>query len=400
VPARSESQTGSGVALFDTPLGRCAVAWTPRGIAAVQLPEGRDTATRARAAARVPGAAESVPPRGVQRVIDEITLLLSGQARALAEVALDLEGVTPFARRVYEAARALPPGATSTYGELAQRIGEPSKARAVGQALGRNPFAVVVPCHRVLGAGGRLGGFSANGGVTAKQRLLVLESAHAPRDAAACEGDGQIAFDARSAVRRLRAADPALARLIDRVGPFELELRRASSVFAMLAEAIVYQQLNGRAAATIYARVCALFPGAHRGFTPQQILRASDAKLRGAGLSRAKTLALRDLARRAAKHELPGLAEARELDDAVLIERLTEVRGIGRWTVEMLLIFRLGRPDVLPVDDFGVRKGYALAFGKRSLPKPRELARLGQRWAPYRTVAAWYLWRAAALQPR
>jgi methylated-DNA-[protein]-cysteine S-methyltransferase len=396
VPARSDSLSGAGVALFDTPLGRCAIAWTPRGVAAVQLPEGRDTATRARAAARVPGAAEAVPPRDVQRAIDEITLLFSGQARALDGVALDLEGVPPFARRVYEAARAVPPGSTTSYGELAQRLGEPRKARAVGQALGSNPFAVVVPCHRVLGANGRLGGFSANGGLTTKQRLLVLESAHAPRDETASEGDGQLAFDAQTAVRRLRAADPTLARVIDRAGPFALELRRAASVFAMLAEAIVYQQLTGRAAATIYARVCALFPGAHRGFTPQHILRASDAKLRGAGLSRAKTLALRDLARRAARDELPTLAEARGLDDAALVERLTQVRGIGRWTVEMLLIFRLGRPDVLPVDDYGVRKGYAVAFGKRSLPEPRELARIGARWAPYRTVAAWYLWRAAA----
>jgi methylated-DNA-[protein]-cysteine S-methyltransferase len=396
VPARSDSGNGSGYALFDTPLGRCAIAWTPRGIAAVQLPEGRDTATRARAAARVPEAAEAVPPRDVQRAIDDITLLFSGQARALDQVILDLESVSPFARRVYEAARAVPPGATTSYGELAQRLGEPRKARAVGQALGRNPFAVVVPCHRVLGAGGRLGGFSVSGGVTAKQRLLVLESAHAPRDEAAFEGDGGLAFDAKAAVRRLRAADPALARVMDRAGPFALELRSASSVFGMLAEAIVYQQLNGRAAATIYARVCALFPGAHRGFTPQHVLRASDAKLRGAGLSRAKTLALRDLARRAARHELPTLSQARELDDEHLIERLTQVRGIGRWTVEMLLIFRLGRPDVLPADDFGVRKGYAVAFGKRSLPKPRELARIGERWAPWRTVAAWYLWRAAA----
>ena len=385
--------SGTGVALFDTPLGRCAIAWTLRGIAAVQLPLGRDTATRARAAARVPGAVEAVPPRYVQRAIDEITLLFSGRARALDGVTLDFEGVSPFARRVYEAARAVSPGSTTTYRELALRLGEPRRARAVGQALGRNPFAVVVPCHRVLGADRRLGGFSANGGVTTKQRLLVLESLHAPGEDGA---SGELGFDAKAAVRRLRAADPTLARVIARAGPFALELRRASSVFAMLAEAIVYQQLTGRAAATIYARVCALFRGAHRGFTPQHILRAPEAKLRGAGLSRAKTLALKDLARRAARGELPDLAEARELDDAALIERLTQVRGIGRWTVEMLLIFRLGRPDVLPVDDFGVRKGYAAAFGKRSLPKPRELARIGERWAPYRTVATWYLWRAAA----
>jgi len=386
----------AGWAFFDTALGRCAIAWTERGIAAVQLPEGRDTATRARVTLRVPDAAESVPPRGVQRAIDDIARLFAGEARALDSHELDWEGVAPFPRRVYEAARAIPAGHTSTYGELAKRMGEPRKARAVGQALGRNPFAVVVPCHRVLGADGRLGGFSAGGGAGTKQRLLVFESAYAPRQEALFEGDGRVAFDAARAVRHLRAADPALARVIDRAGPFALELKRANTIFGMLAEAIVYQQLTGRAAATIYARVCGLFAGAHRGFQPEHILRASDAKLRGAGLSRAKTLALRDLARRAAKHELPTLAEARELEDEQLIERLTQVRGVGRWTVEMLLIFRLGRPDVLPADDYGVRKGYAVAFGKRKLPTARELAKLGTRWAPYRTVAAWYLWRAAA----
>jgi len=194
----------------------------------------------------------------------------------------------------------------------------------------------------------------------------------------------------------LRAADPTLARVIERVGPFALELKKTSTMFAMLSEAIVYQQLNGRAAATIYGRLCALFVEAHRGPQPKQILRASDAKLRGAGLSRAKLLALRDLARRSAAGEIPTLAEARDLDDETLVERLTAVRGIGRWTVEMLLIFRLARPDILPVDDFGIRKGFAVAYGKRALPKPRDLAKYGARWAPYRTVASWYLWQASA----
>jgi 3-methyladenine DNA glycosylase/8-oxoguanine DNA glycosylase len=184
--------------------------------------------------------------------------------------------------------------------------------------------------------------------------------------------------------------------VIERVGPFALELKKTSTMFAMLSEAIVYQQLSGKAAATIYGRVCALFPRAHQGPTPQHVLRATDAKLRGAGLSRAKVLALRDLARRSAAGEIPTLAEARDLDDAALVERLTRVRGIGRWTVEMLLIFRLARPDVLPVDDFGIRKGFAVAYRKRALPKPKELAKYGERWAPYRTVASWYLWRAAA----
>src|SRR6185436_9887051 len=153
-----------------------------------------------------------------------------------------------------------------------------------------------------------------------------------------------------------------------------MSLKRAPSLFAALAEAIVYQQLSGHAAASIFARVRALFPRGHEGPTAEQIRRTPDARLRAAGLSRAKLLALRDLAQRAQLGELPTLAEARGLDDEALVERLTRVRGIGRWTVEMLLIFRLGRPDVLPADDYGIRKGFALAFRKRALPGRKELA--------------------------
>lgn len=199
------------------------------------------------------------------------------------------------------------------------------------------------------------------------------------------------------ALTHLRRADPKLARAIDVIGEFTLgrDLREAKSVYAALAEAIVSQQLSGKAAATIYGRVCALFPGGRGGPRPEQILAASDAALRGAGLSGAKTRALRDLAEKSLAGEIPTLAKARKLDDEALVERLTAVRGIGRWTVEMFLIFRLGRPDVLPVDDYGVRKGFALAFGLRELPKPRVLAAHGERWAPHRTVASWYLWRVA-----
>ena len=141
--------------------------------------------------------------------------------------------------------------------------------------------------------------------------------------------------------------------------------------------------------------MCALFPRLHEGLTAEKILGASDDKLRGAGLSRAKLLALRDLARRTADGEIPTLAEMQRLDDDEVITRLTAVRGVGRWTVEMLLIFRLGRPDVLPADDYGIRKGFAAAFRKRALPTRDELDRRGARWKPYRTVASWYLWRAA-----
>jgi 3-methyladenine DNA glycosylase/8-oxoguanine DNA glycosylase len=246
----------------------------------------------------------------------------------------------------------------------------------------------------VLAAGGRVGGFSAAGGITTKLRLLAIEGGHRG-DRTLFDGDGDFRFDPAEAVAHLRAADPLLARLIDEVGPFRMQLKTTPSLFGALAESIVYQQLTGKAAATIFARVCALFPRAHHGPTPEGILRVSDDRLREAGLSRNKLLALRDLAQRAVNGGIPTLAQAQAMDDEPLIERLTEVRGIGRWTVEMLLMFRLGRPDVLPADDYGVRSGYAVAFRKRALPAPRALAKYGVRWAPYRTVASWYLWRAA-----
>jgi 3-methyladenine DNA glycosylase/8-oxoguanine DNA glycosylase len=203
----------------------------------------------------------------------------------------------------------------------------------------------------------------------------------------------EFGFDPKKAVRHLKAADPALGAIIASVGPFAMALKSSRSLFGALAEAIVYQQLSNKAAATIYGRVEALFPRAKDGFTPRHILKAPDEHLRGCGLSRAKVLAVQDLARRVHGKELPTLDEAHALEDAALIERLVTVRGIGRWSAEMFLMFRLGRPDVLPVDDYSLRKAYAKAFGKRKLPRPEALAKHGERWRPYRTVASWYLWR-------
>jgi methylated-DNA-[protein]-cysteine S-methyltransferase len=387
--------SAQGVTLFDTAIGRCGIAWGGRGIVGVQLPETHEAATRSRLLRRFPDAREAAPPPGVRSAVDAIIALLRGERIDLGAVALDMDGVPEFHRRVYEAARAIPPGSTRSYGEIAKALGEPGAARAVGQALGRNPFAIVVPCHRVLAAGGRAGGFSATGGVGTKLRMLAIEGAGPDGQGALFARDGALGFDPAAAIAHLRAVEPALARVIDAVGPFAMELKKAPSIFGALAEAIVYQQLNGSAAATIYARVCALFPRAHGAPTAAGILRLSDERLRGAGLSRAKLLALQDLARRDAAGEIPTLEDARRMDDAAIVERLTPVRGIGRWTVEMLLIFRLGRPDVLPADDYGVRRGFAAAFRKRGLPSPKDVAKRGERWKPYRTVASWYLWRAA-----
>lgn len=382
-------------ALFDTAIGRCGIAWGERGIVGVQLPEKGEAATRARLARRF-DATEGKPPADVQRAVDAITALLRGEGTDLAHLDLDMSGVPDFHRRVYEAARTIAPGKTRTYGEIAIGLGAPGSARAVGQALGRNPFAIVVPCHRVVAADGRMGGFSATGGVSTKLRMLAIEGA--PTQQALFDGDGRYGYDPQVAVAHLRAADPALARVIEKVGRYRLELKRTPSIYAALAEAIVYQQLSGKAAATIYGRVCALFPRAFEGPTPENILRATDEKLRGAGLSRPKIAALRDLASRQKAGEIPTLAEAHRLDDAELVARLTAVRGIGRWTVEMLLMFRLGRPDVLPVDDLGIRMGAGILMRRRELPDREAVARRGARWAPYRTVASWYLWRAVELQ--
>lgn len=205
--------------------------------------------------------------------------------------------------------------------------------------------------------------------------------------------------DVRAALAHVRASDPVLARVMDLSIPFDLPERKTQSLFVALAEAIVYQQLHGKAAATIFARVCALCPRGVRGLTPERVLRAQDDELRGAGLSRAKLAALRDLAAKTRAREIPTLARARRMSDDEIVAQLSRVRGIGRWTAEMLLMFRLRRPDVLPADDFGVRKGFQLAYGKRDPPSRAQLVQHAERWRPYRTVGSWYMWRATELDP-
>lgn len=167
--------SATGFAVFETAIGVCGIAWGPRGITGVQLPEKDAATTRARLARRCVGARESKPPLAVRRAMDGIVALLRREPCDLASVALDMDAVPEFHRRVYEVARTIPPGSTLTYGDIAARLGDPGAARAVGRALGANPFAIIVPCHRVLAAGGRTGGFSATGGVAMKLRLLAIE---------------------------------------------------------------------------------------------------------------------------------------------------------------------------------------------------------------------------------
>ena len=210
-------------------------------------------------------------------------------------------------------------------------------------------------------------------------------------------------FNPDEALAHLRSRDPKLGTLIDRAGPFTLKLDSWPSPFLSLFEAILYQQLHGKAAATIHRRVREYFGGDP---TPKILLDTSDEVLRAAGVSGNKSKAMKDLAARTLDGTVPSHSAIVEMSDADIVERLTEVRGIGPWTVEMLLIFRLGRPDVLPVTDYGVRKGYALTFMRvpksrpieaADLPKPDVVFKRGKRWAPFRSVASWYMWRACDL---
>jgi len=218
-------------------------------------------------------------------------------------------------------------------------------------------------------------------------------------------------LDHTAACEHLSRVDRKLARIIARSGPCRWQPETTQSIFEALLESIIYQQLNGRVAATITERVKALFPEngdrnsirTRRGLvaafpSPEQILAATEEHLRSAGLSRAKMLAIRDLAAKTLDGNVPTVKQAHSMSDEELIERLDTVRGIGRWTVEMLLLFRLGRPDVLPVDDYGVRKGFAKMLKLADLPKPKELMAYGERWRPHRSVASWYMWRAAEMK--
>ena len=202
-----------------------------------------------------------------------------------------------------------------------------------------------------------------------------------------------------NAVQHLTKSDRLLGRVIAATGPCRLRADRKQTPFEALVEAVAHQQLTGKAAQTILGRVKALHP--HRPFpTPEDLAGTSEASLRAAGLSRAKAAALKDISARTLDGLVPSTWEMAKLNDQEIIDRLTTIRGVGQWTVEMLLIFKLGRKDVLPANDYGVRKGFAITYRDGALPTPAEVLAHGERWRPFRSVAAWYLWRAIDLEKR
>jgi O-6-methylguanine DNA methyltransferase len=387
-----------GYSLFDTKLGPCAIAWSDTGITAFQLPEETDELTIERIAKKTQ-TTDAKPPAWVKKAIKTVQKHLEGKPQSFADIPLDLRDVPEFHVAVYQALLKIPPGETTSYGALAAKAGSPGAARAVGRAMATNPVPVLVACHRVLGADGKPTGFSAYGGLVTKEKILALEGWKNPAlGSLFAKTESSLPFDPRVALKHLSDADAVLAKHIAAV-PFAFELKSTDGVFAALAEAIVYQQLHGRAAATIFGRVKALFPKGQ--LDPKKLIAMDEADLRKAGLSSNKYKALRDLAERADKGEIPTLAQLSKMDDDAIVAALTKVRGIGRWTVEMLLMFRLGRTDVFPTADFGIRKGYARLFHAKKKrdeePDIAQMVRRAEKWRPYRSIASWYLWRATEL---
>lgn len=288
---------------------------------------------------------------------------------------------------VYEQARSIPVGQAITYAELAAAMGSAGASRAVGTALGKNPIPLIIPCHRIVAANRKPGGFTSPGGLDTKRRLLAIEGV-------ALEPPATVASAARwrAAVQTLQA-DSLFATLYRQVGSMPHPHRPATEPLAAFVDAIVSQQLSTKVARVILQRVHACI---NRQGQPcaRKILAAPDSTLREAGLSGMKVGYLKDLAQHTLAGKLPSHAEALDLPDDTLVQRFTAVKGVGRWTVEMYLIFGLGRSDVFPVDDYGIRKAIMQLYGLPTLPTAKAMAKYGERWAPYRSVASLYLWRS------
>jgi methylated-DNA-[protein]-cysteine S-methyltransferase len=376
--------------LLETPLGPAGVEWSEAGIR--RLLFGRTPeALRERFATRAAGESRR-PPGFVRDAMSRLQAHLLGRPQDFGSIPLDLAGSSPRFLEVAAALKDTPAGATVEADAVAARLSLPGGGARLKQLLARNPLPILLPGHRILGAEGLLGAWGGGEGV--HERLLGLESMGQPGLYAA---DGApLGGRVEEVLAYLKGRDARLGELIERVGPFRVSLRQGHSPYEALARSIVGQQITGRAAQAILARLASVFgtPGVP---PPAHILRATDKRLRAAGLSGGKARAFRDLAAHAVSGGVPSWAVLRRWPDERILATLTEIHGIGRWTVEMVLLFRLGRPDVLPLGDYGVRKGYARAFARGRMPSLRELQRRGWRWRPYRSVASWYLWRALEL---
>ncbi len=373
--------------IFPVENAHCGIAWCTQGVTHFLLPE--TTTARMQKELQLVTAqhdpAQKIPA-WIARLMRKISLHLKGKAQDFSAVPVFIEKATPFMRAVYDAARRIPAGEVVSYAELAQRIKKPGAVRAVGTALGKNPVPLIIPCHRIIAASGRLGGFSAQGGLDTKKMLLHCEGVSVEKPQLMAS-----AAQWRAGVRFL-LQDKQFRQLHKQVGVFAFQPQHNAEPLDALINAIVSQQLSMKAAATIFSRIKAL--AYKRGKPCAKTLRAlSEQELRNAGLSGMKVSYLKDLAEHALRGELPSLAEAQAMSDEQLVRCFTAIKGIGRWSVEMYLIFDLGRADIFPVDDYGIRKAIMQLHNLAELPPAKAMAQYGEAWKPYRSIASLYLWR-------
>lgn len=397
----------SDYTIFSTAFGKCAVAWRGGVITALLLPENSASdlmqkcshfsSSNSLADFHGRKKPEKSMPASITKAILQIQKYFAGEEFNFKRIKIDLTGVSPFYQRVYSELQKIETGCTISYKGLAQRCESPGASRAVGSAVASNPIPLLIPCHRVINADGHLGGFSAGGGLELKARMLRHEGVELTTTGPVRLQRPPLLsdIDLDSAIEHLAKVDLKLGRFIKAAPRFNVKCDSFISPFQALLETIIYQQLNGKAASTIFSRVLGLFSG-NNVVLPLDIIRATDEELRSAGLSGAKIAAARDLADFAISGRLPDLKTLQRMPDREIIATLTQIRGIGRWTVEMLLIFKLGRADVMAIDDYGLRKGLAVIRGTpQTLPSPSELANQGLIWKPFRSIASWYLWRAS-----
>ncbi len=373
--------------LFETALGRCGMMWTSRGICTIVLAEKDDKSTLDRLTSEA-GFENVVVNDAAQRpdFVDHAQRLirahLAGNPDSLRTIPVDFLSVSPFARDVYQALRKVNPGSVVTYSELARMSHHDGAARAVGRAMAKNPLPLVVPCHRVLGADGRLGGFSAYGGPGTKAKLLYLEGV-------------VLNHEHDMGMELVKRAEPALAETMLQVGPYLPTLGRALGAYDALVQSVVYQQLSMKAASTIAARLRLLGQNGHYP-DPEQFLLLEQHSLRACGLSRQKISYLKDLA----QHVLDGrlrLGRLGRMSDEEVLGALREVKGFGIWSAQMFLIFHLKRLDVWPTGDLGLRRAIGHLTGLD--PADSEaLFEYGNKFRPFRSIATWYLWRYEELQ--
>jgi methylated-DNA-[protein]-cysteine S-methyltransferase len=392
-----KQNTGTYYCIFTVQKSHAAVFWNQQSeICRLLLPETSLNSLKS----RIPqNASPQAPNKTIASVIKAVQNYFSEQPVKFTHIKTDLSTCSEFTRKVLCALSKVGYGKTISYKQLAQAAGCPGGARAIGRALGKNPLPLIIPCHRVIRADGNPGGFSAAGGVKQKLAMLKLENIEID-DLAKTKANACATLTNQRITKgtdHIIETDPEFGKWIKQLAKIELKIDNLTSPFQALLEAIVYQQLTGKAAATIYKRLLSLF-GGQTNIAPLDLLRAEDAELRAAGLSGPKIAAIRDLAEKCLAGDLPDLAKLKHMPNDEIIDCLVKIRGIGRWTAEMLLIFRLGRADVLAIDDYGLKKGLTILRNKKELVSAKELKEQGKTWKPYRTIASWYLWRIAESQ--